>query len=146
MGYPNRRYRVVDGKLEKVWTGTNDPGWFVNKADAWAAVAAPVAVQEPAGQPEGNADDSGYEAWKGPALRKEIKARTGKGLKPGAESTKAAMVARLRDLDLTGWPVPPEMEPKSDGKPVVVPPAETEAPEVESIIFRDDGTPVGSDE
>ena len=39
MGYPNRRYRVVDSKLAKRWdeAGTTDPEWFVTKVEAWAA-------------------------------------------------------------------------------------------------------------
>ena len=39
MGYPNRRYRVVDGKLVKRWDAPGD-GWFVTKAEAWADDAA----------------------------------------------------------------------------------------------------------
>lgn len=31
-----RRYRVVEGRLQKKWTGDED-GWFVTKAEAWAA-------------------------------------------------------------------------------------------------------------
>ena len=204
MGYPNRRYRVVDGKLEKVWTGTNDPGWFVNKADAWGAAAqseinkrmsdrvppppspeaAPVsfaaAINEPAEtliktveagidggddavkpapelveqpepsppppppppppMPDATASDDDYETWKGPALRAEIKARTGKGPKVGAESTKVAMVERLRDIDAQRDGFEQKIgeayaevgeagavkvvAENSDGKPVVVPPAE----------------------
>ncbi len=36
MSYQNRRYRVVDGKLAKRWDSPSD-GWFVTKAEAWAA-------------------------------------------------------------------------------------------------------------
>ena len=56
MGYPNRRYRVKDGKLEKRWDGTDDPEWFMTKAEARAAVPGsapvPVSVPEPAAPPE----------------------------------------------------------------------------------------------
>ena len=41
MGYPNRRYRVVDGKLAKRWDSPSD-GWFVTKAEAWEAEEARV--------------------------------------------------------------------------------------------------------
>ena len=105
MGYQNRRYRVVDGKIEKRWDGTKEPGWFMTKAEAWAAVAAPVARQEaveqpgPPPPPSPEPEPAGYETWKGPMLRSEIKARTGKGPKVGAESTKVAMIERLRELD-----------------------------------------------
>lgn len=137
MGYPNRRYRVVDGKLEKVWNGTNDPGWFMTKAEAWAAeearlnkaeaakliipfgdwvpdlppptpetelVSFGAAINEPAETliktvEAGINAGGGYETWKGPALRSEIKARTGKGPKVGADSSKVAMIERLRDID-----------------------------------------------
>ena len=34
--YHNRRYKVVDGKLEKRWDSPTD-GWFVTKAEAWDA-------------------------------------------------------------------------------------------------------------
>lgn len=140
MGYPNRRYRVVDGKLEKVWNGTNDPGWFVAKADAWAAeearlikaAAKPTPFGEwkpglPPPPPPATAqtETADYETWKGPKLRSEIKARTGKGPKVGAESTKVAMIERLRALDYEPMEPEPE-EPKPDGKPVVIPPGETE--------------------
>ena len=43
MGYQNRRYRVVDGKLAKRWDGADEPGWFVTKVEAWAAVNVPPA-------------------------------------------------------------------------------------------------------
>jgi hypothetical protein len=33
----NRRYKVVNGKLEKRWDAPE--GWHVTKADAWAEVA-----------------------------------------------------------------------------------------------------------
>lgn len=56
MSYQNRRYRVVDGKLEKVWNGTNEPGWFKTKVEARAAVTPP---QEPAETEEpGKTDES----------------------------------------------------------------------------------------
>lgn len=47
MGYPNRRYRVKDNKLEKRWDGTSEPDWFLTKADAWATVK-PAPAQAPA--------------------------------------------------------------------------------------------------
>ena len=112
MGYQNRRYRVVDGKLAKRWDGADEPGWFVTKADAWDAVRpavdkatdAPPApptveatVPPPTPTPEPKTAD--YETWKGPGLRAEIKARTGKGPKVGKESSKDAMISRLRSLD-----------------------------------------------
>ena len=127
MGYPNRRYRVIDGKLAKRWDGLNDPEWFVKKADAWAAEEARVkAVKpEPVVIPEDEPPVDDYETWKGPQLRKEIKARTGKGPKVGAESSKVAMIERLRGLDYEPMePEPEELE--SDGKPVVIPPGETQ--------------------
>ncbi len=37
MGYPNRRYCVVDGKIAKRWDGTSDPEWHMTKAEAWEA-------------------------------------------------------------------------------------------------------------
>ncbi len=40
--YHNRRYKVVDGKLSKRWDGPTD-GWYVTKAEAWAAEEARVA-------------------------------------------------------------------------------------------------------
>ena len=53
MGYQNRRYRVVDGKLAKRWDGADEPGWFVTKAEAWAAVrpAADKATDAPPAPP-----------------------------------------------------------------------------------------------
>ena len=103
MGYQNRRYRVVDGKLAKRWDGADEPGWFVTKAEAWDAVSVPLdaEVAEPAPHAPpttvGLAPD--YETWKGPELRAEIKARTGKGPKVGKESSKDAMISRLHGLD-----------------------------------------------
>ena len=109
MGYQNRRYRVVDGKLAKRWDGADEPGWFVTKAEAWAAVNVPPvppteakaakdkAPPPPPPIPETETVD--YETWKGPELRAEIKARTGKGPKVGKESSKVAMISRLRGLD-----------------------------------------------
>ena len=44
MGYQNRRYRVVDGKLEKRWDAPVE-GWFMTKAEAWAAVKPPESVE-----------------------------------------------------------------------------------------------------
>ncbi len=40
MGYQNRRYSVIDGKLQKRWDATPDPRWFVTKEEAWEADAA----------------------------------------------------------------------------------------------------------
>ena len=53
MGYQNRRYRVVGGKLAKRWDGADEPGWFVTKAEAWAAVrpAADKATDAPPAPP-----------------------------------------------------------------------------------------------
>ena len=105
MGYQNRRYRVVDGKLAKRWDGADEPGWFVTKAEAWAAVNVPPApptveeVKEVEDAKASEAETADYETWKGPELRAEIKARTGKGLKVGKESSKVAMILRLRGLD-----------------------------------------------
>ncbi len=122
MGYPNRRYRVKDGKLEKRWDGTDDPEWFVQKADAWAAVPGsapvPVSVPEPAAPPEAPEAEppatdapeapeapaaTDYENWKMPQLREELKARTGKGPRPG--TMKKTVVDKLRELDAgpTPW-------------------------------------------
>lgn len=39
MSYQNRRYRVVDGKLQKRWDAPGE-GWFVTKVEAWAADSA----------------------------------------------------------------------------------------------------------
>jgi len=36
MGYQNRRYLVVDGKLKKSWVNPPPAGWFKEKADALA--------------------------------------------------------------------------------------------------------------
>lgn len=116
MSYQNRRYRVVDGKLEKVWNGTNEPGWFKTKAEAWAAVAAPVGSTDefPAAAPEAPTpvpveapQGTGYETWKANQLKSEIKARTGKGPRVGTESSKAAMIERLRALDSEATPEEP---------------------------------------
>jgi hypothetical protein len=101
MSYVRRRYRVVDGKLKKVWNGTNEPGWFKVKADAWAAAAVPqephpTAPTEKVAEGTPAAD---YETWKAPQLRAEIKVRTGKGPKVGTESSKVAMIEKLRGLD-----------------------------------------------
>ena len=143
MGYPNRRYSVVDGKLAKRWDGTNDPGWFMTKVEARAAEEARLkkAANVPFGgwtpglppaasTPAPESEPVEYEDWTVKNLRSEIKARTGKGPKVGAESTKVAMIERLRrllesDMGWTGAPVPVDAEePKPDGKPVVAPPAE----------------------
>ena len=105
MGYQNRRYRVVDGKLAKRWDGADEPGWFLTKAEAWAAVNVPPApptveeVKEVEDAKASEAETADYETWKGPELRAEIKDRTGKGPKVGKESAKDAMVARLHGLD-----------------------------------------------
>jgi len=40
--YHNRRYKVVDGKLEKRWDSPTD-GWFVTKAEAWSVEETRVA-------------------------------------------------------------------------------------------------------
>ncbi len=40
--YHNRRYKVVDGKLSKRWDSPTD-GWYVTKAEAWAAEEARIA-------------------------------------------------------------------------------------------------------
>ncbi len=41
--YRDRRYLVVDGRLKKKWSTPPEPGWFVEKADAWAAHAEKIA-------------------------------------------------------------------------------------------------------
>jgi hypothetical protein len=46
MSYQERRYRVVAGRLEKVWDGRNESGWYKTKDEALAAVNAPEAVPE----------------------------------------------------------------------------------------------------
>ncbi len=45
MSYQNRRYRVVDGKLQKRWDAPGE-GWFMTKAEAWAAVKPPAPPTE----------------------------------------------------------------------------------------------------
>ncbi len=123
MSYANRRYQVVEGRLRRRYDRRDDPDWFLTKPEALEAeevkqkrraaaaikraewTPLPPSETETVNEPAG--DD--YENWSGPQLRSEIKARTGKGPKPGVELTKAAMIARLRALDLTGWPVAEEV-------------------------------------
>ncbi len=92
MGYQNRRYRVVDGKLEKRWDAPGE-GWFVTKADAWAAVAA--AKDE--APPEGVGLTPPYDQYRFKQLRAEIKRRTGKGPKRGTNT--AGLIEALDVLD-----------------------------------------------
>ena len=40
MQVANRRYRVIDGRLEKAWHGSNEDGWRASKQAAWEAVHA----------------------------------------------------------------------------------------------------------
>ena len=72
MGYQNRRYRVVDGKLAKRWDGADEPGWFVTKAEALAATPKTVKAVLTVGetQPEDDAPP--------------VKRRRGRGRKPKA--------------------------------------------------------------
>jgi hypothetical protein len=47
MGYQNRRYRVnKDGKFEKRWDGTDEPGWYMTKEAAMDAFTAPLEAAE----------------------------------------------------------------------------------------------------
>ena len=43
IGYQNRRYKVVMGKLEKSWKNPPPAGWYVKKSDAWAAYQEEIA-------------------------------------------------------------------------------------------------------
>ncbi len=51
MNYANRRYRVVNGKLEKHWKGGDENGWFVKKIDALEASIAATPRLPPAEDP-----------------------------------------------------------------------------------------------
>lgn len=42
--YRNRRYKVVDRKLEKRWDAPTD-GWYVTKIEAWDAEEARIAKE-----------------------------------------------------------------------------------------------------
>ena len=120
MGYPNRRYRVRDGKLEKRWDAPDGADWFVNKADALAAAAKPAPAApkpRPAATPAPPAaaapppmptptgpfapPATDYESWKMPQLREELRTRTGEGTRPGA--SKKDVIGKLQELDKTGW-------------------------------------------
>ena len=58
MSYQNRRYRVVAGKVEKRWDGTDEPGWFKTKVEAWAAVAPPPVSEPETSLPEPEPEES----------------------------------------------------------------------------------------
>ncbi len=140
MSYQNRRYRVENGRLIQDWSGKSDPDWFVKKADAWAAVGGPprpVSVPPESAAPEGGPEappapeggpeapasvpgpDDAYESWKWARLRNEVKARTGKGPAPG--TTKAMVIAKLRELDAAykeaTADAPPPPPPPTDWQP-----------------------------
>ena len=100
-----RRYRVIDGRMKRSYhiDVRSDPDWFLTKAEAWAAVAPaaePALVNLGTFKAEVGVDD--YASWKMPALRDELKARTGKG--PNFGTKKTAMIEALQDLDASGRP------------------------------------------
>lgn len=41
MSYEKRRYRVVNGKLEKAFNSSDADGWVRSKAEAWANAGKP---------------------------------------------------------------------------------------------------------
>lgn len=45
MSYDKRRYKVINGKLEKRWADEHEDGWFKAKADAWADFEASLSPQ-----------------------------------------------------------------------------------------------------
>ncbi len=53
MSYENRRYRMgPDGRLEKRWDATDEPGWFKTKVEAWGAAQKAAEAVEPQSEPE----------------------------------------------------------------------------------------------
>ena len=47
--YDKRRYKIEHGKLVKLWDGEQE-GWYISKADAWAAIE-PKEVEPEAPKP-----------------------------------------------------------------------------------------------
>ena len=85
MGYQNRRYRVVNNKLEKVWNGTTEPGWFLTKAEAWAH-AGDVAKTKDEAIATLAAAEKLVKAEKAKRAKKAKKKRTGKKRAKKAEA------------------------------------------------------------
>ncbi len=100
MSYPNRRYRVVDGKLAKRWDAPGD-GWYVTKVEAWEAER--VRVEKAAGAAK-------------TAAARAAKVQKDKD-RQAAKEAKAAEEAADDDVEA-------DEKPKSSGRPVLVPPAE----------------------
>jgi hypothetical protein len=53
MSYERRRYRMVNGKMEKAFHGLDTDGWARTKAEAWANAGMPIS--EPVGDPDDSA-------------------------------------------------------------------------------------------
>ena len=146
--YRDRRYRVVDGRLQKQFEVPPPDGWYVTKDEAWRAWNAAEAAAHASGILAAKAVNVGYQKRRyrvvdGKLAKKWDADPTWHLTKDEAWAAWNAKIAEQQARQVAKEPVkaaPPETPPANGGEPTTAATPEGESPEPETPEAEDGAT------